>query len=82
MLYSAQIRGIGLNSKPLTKNSLVFLKKLQNQYLYKITGAYKRTLRATLKCKAAIPLIDIYIEATTIQRVSMVQNHLIEKEIR
>ena len=81
MLYSAQIWGIGLNSKLLVKSSLAPLEKLQNQYLWKITGAYKRTLRAILKREAAVLPIDIYIEATAIQRASTVQDHLVEKEI-
>ena len=34
-----------------------------------------------LKCKTAVPLIDIYIEATAMQRASTVQNHPVEKEI-
>ena len=57
------------------------LEKLQNQCLQKITRVYKRTLHAVLEREAAVPPIDIYIEATAIQRVSTVQNHLVEKEI-
>ena len=36
---------------------------------------------AALKHKAAVPPLDVYIEATAIQRVSTVYNHLVEKEI-
>ena len=45
-------------------------------------GAYKRTLYAVLEREAAVPLINIYIEVTAMQRASTVQNHLVEKEIR
>ena len=57
------------------------LKKLQNQCLYRITRAYKKTPRAVIKCKAAVPLLDIYIEVTAMQRVTTVQDHLVEKKI-
>ena len=39
-------------------------------------------LYAVLKRKAAVPPLDIYIEATTMQRATTVYNHLVEKEIR
>ena len=35
-----------------------------------------------LKCKAAVPPLDMYIEVTTIQRATTVYNHLVKKEIR
>ena len=38
-------------------------------------------LYATLKYKAAVPPLDVYIEVTAIQRASTVYNHLVEKEI-
>ena len=82
MLYGAQIWGIGLNGKPLAKSSLVPLEKLQNQCLCKITGAYKRTPHTALEREAAVPPLDVYIEATAMQRASTVYNYLVEKEIR
>jgi hypothetical protein len=82
MLYGAQIWGIGLNGKPLAKSSLAPLEKIQNQCLCRITGAYKRTPRAALEREAVVLPIDVYIEATAIQRAATVQNHLVEKEIR
>ena len=39
-------------------------------------------LYTVLKYKAAVPPLDIYIEATAMQRASTVYNHLVEKEIR
>ena len=39
-------------------------------------------LYATLKRKAAVPPLDMYIEATAMQRASTVYNHLMKKEIR
>ena len=54
------------------------------EYKYKddpwITDIIKAT-RAALKREAAVPPIDIYIEATAMQRASTVQDHLVEKEI-
>ena len=35
-----------------------------------------------LKYKAAVPLLNVYIKATAMQRVTTVYNHLVEKEIR
>ena len=66
MLYGSQIWGIELNGKPLAKSSLALLKRLQNQCLCRITGAYKRTLKAAMECKAVVPPLDVYIEATAI----------------
>ena len=37
---------------------------------------------AVLKHKAAVPPLNIYIEATAMQRASTVYNHPVEKEIR
>ena len=64
MLYSSQIWGLGLGGKVLLKSALAPLAKLQNKYLYRTTGAYRRTPRAILKHKAAVPLLDIYIDIT------------------
>ena len=38
--------------------------------------------RTILEHKAAVPPLDMYIEATAMQRASTVYNHLVEKEIR
>ena len=37
--------------------------------------------RTILEYKAAVPPLNIYIEATAMQRVSTVYNYLVEKEI-
>ena len=66
MLYSSQIWGLGLSSKILLKSTLGLLAKLQNKYLYRTIGAYRKTPQAVLKCKAAILLLDIYIDITII----------------
>ena len=68
MLYSSQIWGLGLSGKVLLKNTLVPLAKLQNKCLYRTTGAYKKTLQAILEYKAAVLLLDIYINITAMQR--------------
>ena len=66
MLYSSQIWGLGLSSKVLSKSTLAPLAKLQNKYLYRTIRAYKRTLQAVLKYKAAVILLNIYINITAI----------------
>ena len=38
-------------------------------------------LYITLKYKAAVPPLNVYVEITAMQRVSTVYNHLVEKEI-
>jgi len=81
MLYGAQIWGLKLNGKPIAKSSLTLLDKLQNQYLRRITGAYKRTLRAAMEREAVVLLLDVYIDTTAIQRAATVQGHLVEKDI-
>ena len=82
MLYSSQIWGLGLSSKVLPKSALIPLAKLQNKCLYRTTEAYRRTLQAILKCKAAVLLLDIYINTAAIQRAVTVQSHPVEKKIR
>ena len=37
--------------------------------------------RAVLKYKTAVPPLNMYIEATAMQKVTTVYNHLVEKEI-
>ena len=81
MLYGSQIWGIGLNGKLLAKSSLVSLEKLQNQCLCRITGVYKRTLRAAIKCKAVVPLLNIYIKAIAMQRAFTVQSYPVKEKI-
>ena len=66
----------------LLKNALIPLTKLQNKYLYKTIGAYRRTPRAILKRKAVILPLDIYIDIMAIQRATTVQSHSVEEKIR
>ena len=66
----------------LLKNALVLLAKLQNKCLYRTIGAYKRTPQVILKHKAAVLLLDIYIDTTAIQRTATVQSHPVEEKIR
>ena len=82
MLYGSQIWGLGLGGKVLSKSTLAPLAKLQNKYLYRTTGAYRRTLWAILKYKAAVLPLDIYIDITAMQRAAIVQSHLVEEKIR
>jgi hypothetical protein len=82
MLYGVQIWGVDLKGKPLAKNSLAPLVKLQNQCLRRITGAYKRTPRAALEREAAVPPPDVYTDTIAMQRAATVQGHPVEKDIR
>ena len=82
MLYSSQIWGLGLSSKVLLKSALVPLAKLQNKCLRRTTGAYRRTPRAALEREAAVPLLDVYIDTTAMQRAATVQSHPVEEKIR
>ena len=66
MLYGFYIWGLGLSGKVLLKSTLVPLAKLQNKCLYRTIGAYRRTLQAILEYKAAVLLLDIYINITAI----------------
>ena len=66
----------------LLKSALAPLAKLQNKYLCRTTGAYRRTPRAILKRKAVVLLLDIYIDTTAMQRAATVQSHLVEEKIR
>ena len=66
----------------LLKNALAPLAKLQNKCLCRTTGAYRRTPRAVLKREAAVPLLDVYIDITAMQRAATVQSHLVEEKIR
>ena len=58
------------------------LAKLQNKYLYRTTGAYRKIPLAILEYKAAVLLLDIYIDITAMQRTATVQSHLVEEKIR
>ena len=66
----------------LLKSALAPLAKLQNKCLYRTTGAYRRTPQAILKCKAAVLLLDVYINIIAIQRAATIQSHLVEEKIR
>ena len=82
MLYGSQICGLGLGGNVLLKSALAPLAKLQNKCLHRTTGAYRRTPQATLKHKAAVLLLDVYINTTAMQRAATVQSHLVEEKIR
>ena len=72
MLYSAQIWGLRLSGKLLTKGSLTPLVKLQNQCLHKTIRVYKRTLCIALNHKAAVPPLNLYIDTTAMQKVVII----------
>ena len=65
----------------LLKSALAPLAKLQNKYLCRTTGAYRRTPQAVLKHKAAVLLLDVYINTMAIQRAATVQSHLVKEKI-
>jgi len=55
--------------------------KLQNQCLCKTTRAYKKALSIALKCKAAVPPLNLYINTIVMQKAITVQSHPIKENI-
>ena len=54
---------------------------MQNEYLRRVIGAYRRTLRAAFKREIRVPPIDLYIEIIKYKRAIAVRDHSIEKYI-
>ena len=58
------------------------LSLLQNNYLRRITGGYKRIPRVALKRDAAILLLNLYIKATALQKAVKVINYPVKRDIK
>ena len=81
LLYRAQEWSIRNNDKPLTASTTDILSKIQNKYLYRVTGGYKRTPRAALERETQIMPIDLYTEVVRGQRAIKIKEHQIESQI-
>lgn len=62
MLYGAQVWSIRSDGEPPPKNLLKPIKKVQNQCLRRIAGAYRRTPAEAIERELAIPLIPLYTD--------------------
>ena len=58
------------------------LKAIQNKCLRRITGGYKRTPVAALEGEAGVPPLDLYTEATALQRAASTKEHPVYRDIR
>jgi hypothetical protein len=57
------------------------LKTIQNECLRSIPGGYKRTPTVALEREACVPPLDLYTEATALQRAVNTTNHPVYKNI-
>ena len=80
MLYGAQVWGVRDDGGTPAKSLLEPLRKVQNQCLRRVTGAYRRTPIAAIEKEAAIPLIQLYIKTTALQRAAKTASDRVEKE--
>ena len=62
------------------KSLLKPLRKVQNQCLRRVTGAYRRTPIAAIEKEAAIPPIQLHIETAALQRAAKTASDRVEKE--
>ena len=81
-LYRAQIWGAGNGGATLAKCIIKPLKKMQNQCLWKVIGAYKQTPTAALEQEAAIPLINLQITIYTLKRSNSIKDYPITRAIK
>jgi len=81
MLYGVQVWGVQESGNITNKTALKPLKKIQNQCLRRVMGAYKRTPTAILEREAQIMPIDLHIDLLALQRAVKIKNHPVTKEI-
>ena len=74
MMYGAQVWSIQEGETPKA-NAMRPLKTIQNKCLRSITGGYKRTPTVALEREAYVPSLDLYTEATALQRAVNTTNH-------
>jgi len=82
LLHGAQIWGAGNGGATLAKRMVKPLKKMQNQCLRKVMGAYKRTPTAALEREAAIPPIDLQITAHALERSNSTKDYPVTRAIK
>jgi hypothetical protein len=69
------------DGKPLVKTTMAPIHLTQNACLRKITGGYKRTLRAALERESDIMPIDLYTTVGRYQRASKTRAYQVETKI-
>ena len=81
MMYGAQVWSVRKTGEAAKIGNMQSLKVVQNKCLRKITGGYKRTPSAALEREAGIPPLDLYTEATALQRAASTANHPVYTDI-
>jgi hypothetical protein len=69
------------DGKSLATTTSSPLHKIQNECLRKVTGVYKRTLRAALERETGILPINLYMKVNRYRRVDNITGYKIEKQI-
>jgi len=80
MMYGAQVWSIQEGETPKA-NAMRPLKTIQKKCLRSITGGYKRTPTVALEREAYVPPLDLYTEATALQRAVNTTNHPVYRDI-
>jgi hypothetical protein len=81
MLYGAQIWGTQDTGEGVAAGRLQPLKEIQNKCLRRVTGGYKRTPIAALEREADVSPLDLYADATALQRAVTTKDHPVRKDI-
>jgi hypothetical protein len=81
MLYGSQIWGLRNDGGPAAASLLQPLAHTQAKSLRRIAGAYKRTPTAAIEREVAVPPINLYVDATALQRADSTSNHPVTKDI-
>src|SRR5437764_5752087 len=81
LMYGASTWGVHHNGEPQTKSLLKPIQRVQNQCLWKIAGAYKRTPIAALERECAIPPAPLHIEKIALQRAAKTALDPVKREI-
>jgi hypothetical protein len=70
-----------IDGKPLAIATISPLHKIQNEYLRRVIGAYKRTPKTALERETGVPPIDLYIEVNRYRRADNITDYKVEKQI-
>ena len=82
MTYGSSVWAIGETEKGPSKFLFKPLQKVQTACLWNITGRYKQMATALLEKEANIPPLQLYIEATAMQRMQKKHNFNVTKYIK
>ena len=81
MLYGTHEWGMQVDGGLIASAVSTPLVKVQNTYLYRITGGYKRTPRPALEREINTIPISLYIEVNRYQQVNRTKAYHVEAEI-